>query len=168
MNMPAQRPASDRTALVALYNATGGASWENSTNWLSDAPLNLRHGVKTDDDGRVVSLGFRWSGNGLSGTLPTDVGNLTNLVLLNLVDNSLTGPLPQSLTVLMALDMFYFHNTGLCVPANDVFQSWIKSINEVRGVPVVRVTFEWSEYRERQLQTVGQAYHDHFQSDALS
>ena len=30
---------SDRAALVALYNATGGASWTDSTNWLSDRPI---------------------------------------------------------------------------------------------------------------------------------
>ena len=39
---------------------------------------------------------------------------------------------------------------------------------QVRGVPVVRVTFERSESRERLLQTGGQAYHDHFQTDTLS
>ena len=36
------------------------------------------------------------------------------------------------------------------------------------GVPVMRVTFERSKARERLLQTAGQAYHDHFQTDALS
>ena len=30
--------ASDREALVALYNATDGPNWTNSTNWLSDEP----------------------------------------------------------------------------------------------------------------------------------
>ena len=29
----------DREALVALYNATGGENWVGSANWLSDAPL---------------------------------------------------------------------------------------------------------------------------------
>ena len=31
---------SDRAALVALYNATGGANWTDNTNWLSDEPLS--------------------------------------------------------------------------------------------------------------------------------
>ena len=39
---------------------------------------------------------------------------------------------------------------------------------QVRGVPVVRVTFERSRDRERLLQTAGQAYHDHFQTDTLN
>ena len=40
--------ASDRAALVALYNSTGGASWIIRTNWLSDRPLNEWHGVTTN------------------------------------------------------------------------------------------------------------------------
>ena len=32
-------PASDMAALFALYDATGGESWDHSTNWLSGAPL---------------------------------------------------------------------------------------------------------------------------------
>ncbi len=31
----------DRSALIALYNATDGENWENNTDWLSDAPLFL-------------------------------------------------------------------------------------------------------------------------------
>ena len=48
--------ASDRAALVALYNATGGASWSTSTNWLSDRPLDEWHGVTTNSVGRVTLL----------------------------------------------------------------------------------------------------------------
>ena len=39
---------------------------------------------------------------------------------------------------------------------------------QARGVPVVRVTFERSKEREQLLQTAGQAYHDQFQTDAIS
>ena len=35
---PDTTPASDREALVALYNATGGPNWASNTGWLSDAP----------------------------------------------------------------------------------------------------------------------------------
>ena len=30
----------DRAALVALYDATDGPNWKNSTNWLTDASLS--------------------------------------------------------------------------------------------------------------------------------
>ena len=29
-------PETDREALVALYNATGGPNWERNDNWLSE------------------------------------------------------------------------------------------------------------------------------------
>ena len=48
--------ASDRAALVALYNATEGESWITSTNWLSEVPLDQWHGVTTNSDGRVAEL----------------------------------------------------------------------------------------------------------------
>ena len=48
--------ASDRAALVALYNATKGASWSTRTNWLSGRPLDEWHGVTTNSDGRVAEL----------------------------------------------------------------------------------------------------------------
>ena len=112
---PETSPASDRAALVALYNAMDGANWKKNTNWLSDAPLNLWHGVKTDDNGRVTWLEFRWSGNGLRGTLPAELGNLTNLEFLELANNNLTGPLPAilgNLTKLEYLDLYGNSLTG--------------------------------------------------------
>ena len=64
----ADAPESDRAVLVALYNATNGAQWEDNTNWLSDQPLDQWYGVTTDADGRVSSLNLGW--NDLSGSIP--------------------------------------------------------------------------------------------------
>ena len=72
----------DRAALVALYNATGGANWTNNTNWLSNEPLSEWHRVETDEDGRVTAL--RLVANGLSGEIPAELENLTNLQVLSL------------------------------------------------------------------------------------
>ena len=47
----------DRAALVALYNATGGANWTNNDGWLTNAPIGQWHGVTTDDSGRVTRFG---------------------------------------------------------------------------------------------------------------
>lgn len=49
----------DRDALIALYNATGGASWMRNTNWNTDSDLSLWHGVGVNDQGRVVELSLR-------------------------------------------------------------------------------------------------------------
>ena len=85
----------DRAALVALYNATGGANWTNNTNWLSNEPLSEWHRVETDEDGRVTAL--RLVANGLSGEIPAELENLTNLQVLSLSTNTLSGEIPAEL-----------------------------------------------------------------------
>ena len=83
----------DREILIALYNATDGANWTNNTNWLSDEPLGNWHGVTTDADGRVTRLAL--SSNNLAGTIPAELGSLSNLTELSLSSNpKLTGTIP--------------------------------------------------------------------------
>ena len=119
---PPGSPASDREALVALYNATDGPSWANNTGWLSDAPIGEWHGIETDDNGRVVGVDLRE--NSLSGTIPGDLGNLTSLRWLFLNNeeysclefpcratsptaNRLTGSIPPELGQLTNLERLY-------------------------------------------------------------
>ena len=85
----------DRAELVALYHATGGANWTDSTNWLSDAHIREWYGVATDADGRVIELNL--AENGLSGEFPSGLGNLANLRELLLDDNRLHGSIPPEL-----------------------------------------------------------------------
>ena len=93
---PPPRPANlDKAALVALYDATGGHSWRIATNWLSDRPLGEWHGVTTDDNDRVTKVDLR--GNELTGPIPPELGNLSNLQSLQLGGNHLTGPIPREL-----------------------------------------------------------------------
>ena len=63
----------DREALVALYNAMDGGNWNESANWLSDAPLGEWEGVTTDGDGRVIRLYL--SGYRLIGEIPAELGS---------------------------------------------------------------------------------------------
>ena len=98
----------DREALVALYNTTNGENWENSDNWLSDAPLGEWEGVVTNDDGRVTELNLNDNVN-LGGELPAELGSLSNLETLDLSNNNLGGELPAelgSLSNLTVLDLF--------------------------------------------------------------
>ena len=101
--------ASDRAALIALYNATDGANWRRNNNWESDQPLGTWDGVTTDESGRVTQLDL--ANNRLRGTIPTQLGNLSNLVVLDLYSNRLGGSIPAELGNLENL-------TGLHLSAN--------------------------------------------------
>ena len=87
--------AQDRAVLEALYHATGGPNWTDSTNWLSDAPLDEWTGVSTNVRGRVTRL--RLDLNGLTGAIPPELGRLVNLEGLSLSLNELTGAIPPEL-----------------------------------------------------------------------
>ena len=94
--------ATDRAALVALYNAADGDNWRENANWLSSAPLADWHGVKTDSDGRVVEVSL-WL-NKLEGELPSELGDLAKLERLNLSLNRLNGEIPSELGMLAELE----------------------------------------------------------------
>ena len=107
-------PQSDRHALEALYDATGGPGWKNSTNWKTDAPLSDWHGVSTDGYGRVYSLDLY--DNGLSGAIPRQLGDLPNLHYLVLADNQLSGPIPSWMGTLTKLRSLYLQGNDLGGP----------------------------------------------------
>ena len=94
----------DRAALVALYNATDGDSWNTNSNWLSDEPIGSWYGVTTNADGRVNDL-YLWGIN-LSGTLPAELGNLALVERLGFERNNLVGPIPPEIGNLRHLTWF--------------------------------------------------------------
>ncbi|MYC69967.1 MAG: hypothetical protein F4X17_04575, partial [Gemmatimonadetes bacterium] len=67
----------DRAVLIVLYGTTGGDNWEDNTNWLSEVPLNEWYGVTTDYEGRVTSLEL--TENQLTGPIPETLGQLKSL-----------------------------------------------------------------------------------------
>ena len=111
-------------ALVAIYNSTGGDSWSNSTGWLTDNDVCAWHGVLCSE-GHIVTLDL--FNNNLRGNLPLEIGGFPFLRTLTLNDNPLTGPIPVTITF-MDLDLFHFHGTSLCEPADPVFQDWFSQI----------------------------------------
>ena len=95
-------PETDREVLVALYNATGGPTWNYGSNWLSDVPISEWEGVTTDDNGRVTQLDLY--GNELNGEIPPELGNLADLAFLFLNENQLSGCVPSSLSGQLDMD----------------------------------------------------------------
>ena len=119
-------PSPQRDALIALYDRTDGPNWTNSTNWNSFEPLDQWHGITTDAEDRVT--GIELENNSLSGSIPSNLGNLTSLMSLNLSFNSsLSGTIPYALTNLN-LEELALAGTMLCAPADTVIQQWLDSI----------------------------------------
>ena len=93
--------ADDYAALKALYERNGGKNWTNNTNWnvSSETPpdpdvVDQWHGV-TVVDSRVTKIEL--GQNNLTGMLPSFLGSLSNLQILDLNKNSLNGTLPSFL-----------------------------------------------------------------------
>ena len=117
--------AMDRAALEALYDATGGQTWTNTTNWKTDAPLREWHGVSTDSSGRVVWLSL--NSNSLTGQIPADLGNLSNLETLALGGNALSGPFPAALSRLSNLEWLSLSPNELTGPV----PAWLGSLSNL-------------------------------------
>ena len=107
----AQLPSPDREALEALYNATGGANWLETTNWMTSSTLSTWHGVTTDNEGRVTELNL--TRNQLKGEIPPELADLTNLKVLALGGNELTGKIPAVLGSLANLEELYLWGNKL-------------------------------------------------------
>lgn len=88
----------EKQALVDLYHATNGDRWTESWD-LTTAAENWK-GV-TIINNTVVAL--QLTHNNLTGELPTSIGDLVNLKVLNLHNNTLKGNLPISIGNLRTL-----------------------------------------------------------------
>lgn len=113
--------ASDRAVLNALYQATGGSNWTWNFNWGSDQPLYLWQGVRTDSKGRVRGLSL--GNNGLTGAIPAELGQLTELEWLSLGGNNLTGAIPAELGQLAELRALWLESNNLTGPIPQTVQT---------------------------------------------
>ena len=122
----------DSLALVALYNATGGANWTNT--WDLSTPLDTWFGITSHTGDRVnwvvldnnnlvgelpqqienlTALSrLELFNNNLTGTFPTQVLNITNLRSLILESNNLTGNLPSNIDDFIQLDQLLLGNNN--------------------------------------------------------
>ncbi len=120
-------PASERSALIALYNSTNGDSWTNNGVWKTP-PLHIDgfampgtegtwYGITVSLD-HVASIYIKC--NNLIGSIPPELGNLSNLNELVLSDNHLNGNIPPGLGNLINLEYLYINKNKLSreIPKN--------------------------------------------------
>ena len=87
----------DLAALIDFYNSTGGPNWTNNSGWIDGAagidcdPCDW-YGVTCNSSGRVI--GINLNNNNLNGPLPNTIDGLTYLQSLLLYNNNLTGIIP--------------------------------------------------------------------------
>ncbi len=104
----AQVSATEKQALIDLYNATQGDHW--NTKWNLKKDVATWHGVTVADD-HVTGISLLF--NNLEGTLPASIGALTHLRVLELSFNKLSGTLPESLGNLRKLETLAFNGNML-------------------------------------------------------
>ncbi len=104
---PLQPPCweSDSLALVAFYNEINGLTWD------LNAPISTWSGLEFNTFGCVTDIVL--PNAGLSGTIASELGNLTNLVNLNLNNNQLSGSIPQELGDLDNLQTLFLNANQL-------------------------------------------------------
>ncbi|MCY3613771.1 MAG: S8 family serine peptidase [Bacteroidetes bacterium] len=100
----------DHAALSALFTSTGGASWRNNRNWditTVPTPSELARWYGVEASHGILSR-LNLYRNHLTGTLPSELGDLQGLEDLRLYKNSITGEIPHelgNLTQLQWLDI---------------------------------------------------------------
>ena len=100
----------DCAVLETLYDDAGGANWTNKTNWKDSDTLDRWHGI-TVSGGRVSEIELYE--NQLTGTIPSDIANLSGLTLLDLGANSLSGTIPSGLSSLSKLIFLFLDGNSL-------------------------------------------------------
>ncbi len=126
-----------------------------SLEWLNLGGNDLSGTIPSEFGNLTMMSDLNLASNALSGTIPPEFGNLTMMSDLNLTSNDLSGPippelgrmsmlwkfhvagnsgmngaLPTELTALARLETLLAGGTGLCVPADPVFQAWLEGINK--------------------------------------
>ena len=106
-----QQVADNRLALQALYTSCGGVGWTKKDGWMTEAALGDWYGVTVDVVGRVTTLNLY--NNKLTGSLPSELQQLSTLTSLYLHKNQLTGPIPAELGKLADLQTLGLHDNQL-------------------------------------------------------
>jgi len=153
-----QVPNSERNALIALYNSTDGANWTNNTNWNTANPVSSWYGITVENisgQDHVTTIDFGYYSNNLNGTLPPEIGtltelknmvigynslltgslpieigNCTNLIQFEVVGCNISGNIPMEFSNLTSLEHLYFEGNQLSGAIPNIFNSMnLKSLS---------------------------------------
>ncbi len=105
----------EKQVLIDFYNATNGAQWY--TTWNLNSPVDTWEGI-TLENNSVTGISMLF--NNINGQLPSSLGELENLKVLELSFNNISGNLPESLGNLKNLEILAFNGNNLSgtVPAS--------------------------------------------------
>ena len=120
----------DCEALLASRDALGG---DKSLNWSEDLSIGEWQGISIFD-GRVVALDI--SSEGLTGTIPSELGSLANLRRLFLYNNQLAGEIPTELGSLSNLQQLLLWGNQL----TGAIPSELGSLSNLQSLSISRQT----------------------------
>ena len=101
------------SALLALYNATGGDNWHDNTGWFSDQPVSQWFGVGGGFARSRFVKQLRLAENNLTGQIPPELSKLSRLYDLDLSGNNLTGEIPPELANLDRMERLNLSENNL-------------------------------------------------------
>ena len=100
-------PTEERDALIALWDDTDGANWTNSSGWRTgpgfSPPGSECSWIGVTCSGNTAVIRLQLPDNGLVGTLPAELADLSSLTHLELQGNSLGDAIPPELGTLSNL-----------------------------------------------------------------
>lgn len=118
-------PPEERAALIALYYSTDGDNWTNNNGWKTP-PLHTDGFAMIGTEGEWYGItvssnhvtGIILWVNNLNGSIPSKLGNLSNLDSLFLSTNKLSGSIPKELGNLSNLRYLglYFNQLSGSIP----------------------------------------------------
>jgi Leucine-rich repeat (LRR) protein len=121
-------PATERQALIDLYNATSGSTkWIDKTGWnnLTNTTIpittwgfgnNSKNDLKVTN-GHVTEISLRY--NNIDGSIPESFGDLQYLEKIRFDENNLSGVLPNSIGNLKSLKLLQIYSNYLNAPLPD-------------------------------------------------
>jgi YD repeat-containing protein len=131
--------AIERNALIDLYNSTSGDNWTNNSGW-KDPPLHTDgfatpgsegtwYGITLDNSGGEAHVTrIELGNNNLTGTIPNELSNLSQLKCLNFFSNQLSGSIPLELGNLSNLEIL---TLGLNSFEQGPIPAWVVNLDKL-------------------------------------